>query len=108
MTYKELYEKAVYKLEHNEITLGEFNKMIAPLNQEVREWIPITPETLPKEGKMVLVQARELYYNMGDNTGIVRGFHHGGHWSTYTISGHDRIRYAEAWMPLPEPYREKE
>lgn len=35
MTYKELYESAVDKLEKSTITLGEFEKMIEPLNAEV-------------------------------------------------------------------------
>lgn len=35
MTYKELYESAINKLEKSEITLGEFEKMIEPLNAEV-------------------------------------------------------------------------
>ena len=35
MTYKELYESAADKLEKSKITLGEFEKMIEPLNAEV-------------------------------------------------------------------------
>ena len=35
MTYKELYESAINKLEKSEITLGEFEKMIEPLNTEI-------------------------------------------------------------------------
>ena len=35
MTYRELYESAINKLEKSEITLGEFEKMIEPLNAEV-------------------------------------------------------------------------
>lgn len=35
MTYKELYDKAVWDLEHDKITLGEFEKMIEPLNKEI-------------------------------------------------------------------------
>ena len=35
MTYKELYESAINKLEKSEITLGEFEKMIEPLNAEI-------------------------------------------------------------------------
>ena len=35
MTYKELYESAIDKLEKSKITLGEFEKMIEPLNAEV-------------------------------------------------------------------------
>ena len=35
MTYRELYESAINKLEKSEITLGEFEKMIEPLNAKV-------------------------------------------------------------------------
>ena len=35
MTYKELYDKALWDLEHDKITLGEFEKMIEPLNKEI-------------------------------------------------------------------------
>lgn len=34
MTYRELYEKALDDLEHNKITLGEFEERVKPLNQE--------------------------------------------------------------------------
>ena len=35
MTYYELYKKAEYQLEHNKINIGEFEKMIEPLNRDV-------------------------------------------------------------------------
>ena len=35
MTYKELYESAIDKLEKSKITLGEFEEMIEPLNAEI-------------------------------------------------------------------------
>ena len=35
MTYRELLLQAELKLDHNDITLGEFEQMIAPLNREV-------------------------------------------------------------------------
>ena len=37
MTYLEIYESALWDLEHNNITLGEFEEKIKPLNQEVRK-----------------------------------------------------------------------
>ena len=42
MTYRELYEKATRQLEHNEITLGEYEEMTKPLDQKIRNvgiWI---------------------------------------------------------------------
>ena len=35
MTYVELYEKAIRQLEKSEITLGEYEEMIEPLNREI-------------------------------------------------------------------------
>ena len=37
MTYKKLYEDALFKLEHNKITLGEFEEMTKPLDREVEQ-----------------------------------------------------------------------
>ena len=50
MTYKEIYEKAANMLDRGKITLGDFNKMVEPLNSEVQSephWIPVT-ERLPE------------------------------------------------------------
>ena len=35
MTYKELYERALWDLEHDNITLGEFDRITEPLNKEI-------------------------------------------------------------------------
>ena len=35
MTYLELYEKATRQLEKSEITLGEYEEMVEPLNSEI-------------------------------------------------------------------------
>ena len=37
MTYKKLYEDALFKLDHNRITLGEFKEMTKPLDREVEQ-----------------------------------------------------------------------
>ena len=42
MTYYELFTKAENLLIHNKISLGEYDKMVQPLNEEVRKegrWI---------------------------------------------------------------------
>lgn len=42
MTYRDLYEKAEWKLEKGEITSGEFDEMTKPLDEEIRphgEWL---------------------------------------------------------------------
>ena len=73
----------------------------------VSEWISCK-ENPPKEGEKVLVQAQDLYYNTGGETGIVIGYRHGRHWETYTAKGCEQIRYPEAWMPLPKRYNAQE
>lgn len=48
MTYLDLIRNADYKLDNDAITLGEYEKMIEPLNREIQpehkqgEWIPVT------------------------------------------------------------------
>lgn len=44
MTYRELLYKAQRLINHNEITLGEYDKMTKPLDEEVRKegkWIEV-------------------------------------------------------------------
>lgn len=54
MTYREIYEKALDDLEHNKITLGEFEERVKPLNQEptnvVEELEKIKSELLSHTG----------------------------------------------------------
>lgn len=52
MTYLELYQKAEYKLNRSEITLGEFEKMIEPLNEEIREVVNSQPVIQPDKDKV--------------------------------------------------------
>lgn len=47
MTYLELYEKATKLVDSGEITIGEYEKMIEPLNTQIAEWIPMS-ESRPK------------------------------------------------------------
>ena len=54
MTYRELYETATKKLDKSEITLGEYEEMTKPLDDEVRTWIPVG-EKLPEFNIEVLV-----------------------------------------------------
>ena len=42
MTYREIYESALWDLRHSNITVGEFDERVKPLNQEVKKtghWI---------------------------------------------------------------------
>ena len=45
MTYRQLYEDAMNKLDHGKITVGEYEKMIEPLDKEI-EPEPPEPEEL--------------------------------------------------------------
>lgn len=98
MTYLELYHKAGRLLDNNEITLGEYEKMIEPLEREINEWIPVS-ERLPE------VDADVLVYD--DSGGM----------PTIEV---DSMRYYEHvdasfwrnsknahWMPLPCPPKTK-
>lgn len=49
MTYRELLLQAELKLDHNDITLGEFEQMIAPLNREVDVLDKIKEEILLRD-----------------------------------------------------------
>lgn len=50
MTYEELWLNATYLLDHNKITLGEFEEMIEPLKHEISEQTePQTDYKMPYE-----------------------------------------------------------
>ena len=53
MTYLKLYSIAVHKLETNQITLGEYEKMIEPLQRDIEpktgHWIDTDEGFLPCE-----------------------------------------------------------
>ena len=61
MTYKRLYEDALFKLEHNKITLGEFEEMIKPLEREV-EQEPTTKNNLGVD----CVSRKEVFETIDD------------------------------------------
>lgn len=92
MTYRELYENALYDLEHDKITLGEFWKMTEPLEKRVdaptmSDWIPY-PEQAPKEEKEYLISCKEGW--------VETRWYNPKEWSFFNVN---------AWMPLPEPYK---
>ena len=71
MTYKEIYEKAANMLDRGEITLGDFNKMVEPLNSEVQSephWIPVTKEEMFKAG----YDGREIIFNVDGRLFAIR------------------------------------
>ena len=99
MTYKEIYEKAANMLDRGKITLGDFNKMVEPLNSEAQSephWIPVT-ERLPKEDGSYLVSGKwgSGKESVGDCEFSVEDGYFQTAWNFDVL----------AWMPLPEPYK---
>jgi hypothetical protein len=101
MTYRELYENATRKLDKSEITLGEYEEMTKPLEEEVRTWIPVG-ERLPEDKTDVLTTIK-----VSDRIPQVRsGFYYGEYF--HNDNGDSWSATDEevtAWMPLPEPYK---
>lgn len=66
MTYYELWQDAIKKLDHNEITLGEYDKLIMPLHREVdtldkiRTEIDSLPRELPTDARNMVRKNRVL------------------------------------------------
>ena len=108
MTYKEIYEKAANMLDRGKITLGDFNKMVEPLNSEVQSephWIPVTEncDCDLMDNEEVLV-----FQNDGTINGQIR------HAMFYDFNGKKKfVTWEEgitiynvlAYMPIPEPYK---
>ena len=98
MTYLELYEKANRMLDNNEITLGEYEEMIKPLEAEAERWIPCS-ELMPKQGQEVICQCR---------ASIIKVLKLNAHGDWYQDAKHCYMRgFVIAWMPLPKPYEEE-
>lgn len=123
MTYKELYEKAAAMLDRGEITLGDFNKMVKPLDVEIHpepHWIPVT-ERLPKEEDSIFARYygtdrwRKSMFRKKSREVIVTSVFEDGELHTevaHTTDGEWHVgvnvvpRTVIAWMPLPEPFKE--
>ena len=115
MTYKELYEKAAAMLDRGEITLGDFNKMVKPLDVEIHHelhWIPCS-EGLPKEKDAGILKklgtSKRSEYVLA--TVEVKGERMTVTACTYDGEWDWNMKYAfpdykiVAWIPLPEPYK---
>lgn len=112
MTYKKLYEIAEWKLDHGELTLGEFDEMTKPLDEELNIWIPCS-ERLPEDPDTKRIYASKTYQvTTNDGRTIVLL------WRKTESRGkmvmrwewHDgRIYHGDvlAWKPLSEPYKEE-
>ena len=97
MTYLEIYERALWDLEHNNITLGEFEERVKPLNQEPKRWIPVS-ERLPEESLNSVI-GWDAYRERCVFVQYIGGY--------FQITGSDESFDIVAWMPVPEPYEAK-
>lgn len=104
MTYKEIYEKAANMLDRGKITLGDFNKMVEPLNSEVQSephWIPVTEEPIP-DGEYLVTWTSEIQ----EKPILSIICRYSGVWDCWELQllGHQDINVL-AYMELPEPYK---
>lgn len=67
MTYIELHHKAERLLDDNKITLGEYEKMIEPLEREISEWIPVS-ETMRADSQRLILIATTIPSGGGRET----------------------------------------
>lgn len=97
MTYLELYKKATKLVDSGEITIGEYEKIIEPLNAEIAEWIPVS-ERLPKDETGVLVYDYDRVCDVatiGNDSLVTYNSNGARHWIKHDFVTH--------WMPLPSP-----
>ena len=74
MTYKELYDKALWDLEHNNMTLGEFEEVTEPLNKEISKEEQTDGDLISKsvfdqikwERDVAISQLHDLGYELGE------------------------------------------
>lgn len=105
MLLSKVYEDAERKLKHNEITLGEFEKLvdIEVVEPKRGEWTPCK-EKLPKNDDCKIITICD---ESGDRPYIYSDFgwyfDRAKCWIVDAYPRNDVI----AWMPLPLPYRER-
>jgi len=69
MTYKELYDKALWDLEHDNMTLGEFDRITEPLNKEIPKEEQTDGDLISRDYEIQQIQkAKESNYNFNYNT----------------------------------------
>lgn len=101
MTYRELFYKATRLIDKGDITLGEYEEMTKPLDEEVRTWIPVG-ERSPKDKTYVLttikVPDRIAHVRSGLYNG---GFFQNDNGDTWSATDEE----VTAWMYSPKPYK---
>ena len=101
MTIAQIYEKAKRQLDKGIITIGEFSEIVDREYQEPSKLIPVS-ERLPENSKEVLTcsNGRFIEIQSLENPYDAYWENQSGDWTDF-----DEVI---AWMPLPEPYKEKE
>lgn len=102
MTYKELYEKAASMLDRGEITLGDFDKMVKPLDVEIQpepHWIPVEQDT-PTEDD-------DYWCTFDAETGRFVDWcsWYQGRWMVWTDDTVSEVSNVIAWCKPMEPYK---
>lgn len=98
MTYEKLYTEAENLLYHHEITLGEFDRMIKPLREEVQIWIPVTDHLPDKEDWYLVTEVDNSFITVNMRLWVKEG---------WIVPKSIESKYKVlAWMPLPEPWKE--
>ena len=95
MTYLELIRNADGQLDDGRITIGEYEQMITPLNQEIQPeqwWVPCSERLPEKNCRCLTTNEAWGSFEVDWNAWI------DGQW---LYPNEKPI----AWMPLPEPYR---
>ena len=107
MILSKVYEDAERRLERNEITLGEFERLvdIEVIEPKRGEWIPCT-ERLPSENGDYFVTLENgvvkiLGYSTTQRTTYPKGFYY----IKDGFSWRQMQNPVVAWMPLPEPWK---
>lgn len=98
MTYKKLYEIAEWKLDHGEITSGEFDEMTKPLDEEIRIWIPCSERLPDKSGAYLTTY---VFKHEDKKCLGIRFFN-----EEYGFVGSSLINVL-AWMPVPKTYKKE-
>ena len=101
---------AIRDLPHSAYTVEAFEMAINALKQQEKSrWIPVT-ERLPEDSQFVLMTIRRVGENYNHEPFISVGYiswNQSVWWCAHDGDCKSKDVKVDAWMPLPEPYREE-